>query len=115
MCSDPVLGPAVMFGLGGVLVEVLKDVSFRIAPFSVEEAHRMIREIKGYKILEGVRGAPPADIDALAEALSNLSVFAAENAERLDSIDINPFIVLPEGEGAVAVDALIVPAGTGDT
>jgi len=107
---DPVLGPAVMFGLGGVLVEVLKDVSFRLAPFSVEEAHRMIREIKGFKILEGVRGAPPADIDALAGALARLSVFAAANADKLDSIDINPFIVLPEGKGAVAVDALIVPA-----
>ncbi|UUX49807.1 acetate--CoA ligase family protein [Nisaea acidiphila] len=111
---DPVLGPAVMFGLGGVLVEVLKDVSFRLAPFSVEEAHRMIREIKGFKILEGVRGAPPADIDALAEALAKLSVFAAANEETLDSIDINPFIVLPEGKGAVAVDALIVPA-TGES
>ena len=99
-----------MFGLGGILVEVLKDVSFRLAPFSVEEAHRMIREIKGYKVLEGVRGALPADIDALAQALSRLSVFAAANADKLDSIDINPFIVLPEGQGAVAVDALIVPS-----
>ncbi|WP_226893360.1 acetate--CoA ligase family protein [Nisaea sediminum] len=106
---DPVLGPAVMFGLGGVLVEVLKDVSFRLAPFSVDEAHRMIREIKGFRILEGVRGAPPADVDALADALAKLSVFAAANADRLDSIDINPFVVLPEGRGAVAVDALIVP------
>jgi acyl-CoA synthetase (NDP forming) len=107
---DPVLGAAVMFGLGGVLVEVLKDVSFRLAPFSVEEAHRMIREIKGFKILEGVRGAPPADVEALAEALAKLSVFAAANEAKLDSIDINPFIVLPEGRGAVAVDALIVPS-----
>lgn len=107
---DPVLGPAVMFGLGGILVEVLQDVSFRLAPFSVEEAYRMIREIKGYKVLEGVRGAPPADIATLAEALSKLSVFAAANADKLDSIDINPFIVLPEGQGAVAVDALIVPS-----
>ena len=72
----------------------------------------MIREIKGYKVLEGVRGAPPADIAALAEALSALSVFAAANADKLDSIDINPFIVLPEGQGAVAVDALIVPSAS---
>ena len=109
---DPVLGPAVMFGLGGIFVEVLKDVSFRLAPFSVEEAHRMIREIKGYAVLEGVRGVPPADSGALAEALSRLSVFAAANAGTLDSIDINPFIVLPEGQGAVAVDALIVPSAS---
>ena len=67
----------------------------------------MINEIQGRAMLDGVRGAPPADIDALAEALSRLSVFAHENADRLESIDINPFIVMPEG--AVAVDALIVP------
>jgi acetate---CoA ligase (ADP-forming) len=104
---DPVFGPAVMFGLGGIFVEVLKDVTFRLAPFGIDEAHRMINEIQGRAMLDGVRGAPPADIDALAEALSRLSVFAHENADRLESIDINPFIVMPEG--AVAVDALIVP------
>ena len=106
---DPVFGPAVMFGLGGVFVEVLKDVTFRLAPFGVDEAHRMIDEIAGRAMLDGVRGAPPADIAALAEALSKLSVFAAENADRIETIDVNPFIVLPEG--AVAVDALIVPKG----
>ena len=104
---DPVFGPVVMFGLGGVFIEVLKDVSFRLAPFGVDEARRMIDEIRGRAILDGVRGAPPADIAALAEALSRLSVFAAENAESIDSIDVNPFIVLPKG--AAAVDALIVP------
>ncbi len=104
---DPVFGPAVMFGLGGVFVEVLKDVSFRLAPFGVGEAHRMIDEIRGRAMLDGVRGAPPADLDALADALARLSVFADANAGRLESIDINPFIVLPKG--GVAVDALIVP------
>ncbi|OJJ12569.1 hypothetical protein BKI51_00175 [Alphaproteobacteria bacterium AO1-B] len=108
--NDPALGPAVMFGLGGVFVEVMKDVTFRLAPIGVDEAHRMISEIKGRAMLDGVRGAPPADIDALAQALSRLSVFAAENADRLDSIDINPFVVLPEG--AVALDAVIVPKAT---
>ena len=67
----------------------------------------MINEIQGRAMLDGERGAPPADLDALAEALSRLSVFAHENADRLESIDINPFIVMPKG--AVAVDALIVP------
>ncbi len=104
---DPVFGPAVMFGLGGVFVEVLKDVSFRLAPIGVGEAHRMIDEIRGRAMLDGVRGAPPADLDALADALARLSVFADANAGRLESIDINPFIALPEG--GVAVDALIVP------
>lgn len=104
---DPVFGPAVMFGLGGVFVEVLKDVTFRLAPFGVDEALRMIDEIQGRVMLDGVRGAPPSDINALAEALSKLSVFAAANADAIETIDVNPFIVLPSG--AVAVDALIVP------
>ena len=69
----------------------------------------MIREIKGYPILEGVRGGTAADIPALAAALSRLSCLAHENRDRIDSIDINPFLVRPEGKGAVAVDALIVP------
>jgi acyl-CoA synthetase (NDP forming) len=106
--SDPVFGPAVMFGLGGVFVEVLKDVTFRLAPFAIDEAYRMIDEIKGRAMLDGVRGARPADIAALADALSRLSVYAAEFADTIQSIDINPFIVLPVG--AVAVDALIEPA-----
>jgi len=109
--SDPVFGPVVMFGLGGVFVEVLKDVTFRIAPFDVAEAHRMIREIRGYAILEGVRGAAPADIEALAETLSALSRFAAANAGHLDSIDLNPVRVLEKGKGVIALDALIVPRG----
>ena len=107
--NDPVFGPAVMFGLGGVFVEVLGDVTFRLAPFGLDEAHRMINEIKGIKMLYGARGAAPADIDALADALVKLSVFAAANADRFSSIDINPFIV--KEKGAVAVDALIVPVG----
>jgi acyl-CoA synthetase (NDP forming) len=107
--SDPVFGPVVMFGLGGVFVEVLKDVTFRVAPFSVGEAHRMIREIRGYAMLEGVRGAPPADVEALAEMLAALSRFAAANAAEIDSIDLNPVRVLEKGRGVVALDALIVP------
>jgi acyl-CoA synthetase (NDP forming) len=107
--SDPVFGPVVMFGLGGVFVEVLKDVTFRVAPFDISEAHRMIREIRGYAMLEGVRGAPPADVDALAEMLAALSRFAAANAERIDSIDLNPVRVLERGQGVAALDALIVP------
>jgi len=104
---DPVFGPVVMFGIGGVFVEVLKDVTFRVAPFGADEARRMIDGIRGRAMLDGVRGAPPSDIDALADALSKLSVFAAANAETVESIDVNPFIVLPKG--AVAVDALIIP------
>ena len=105
---DPSFGPVVMFGLGGIFVEVLKDVTFRAAPFDIAEAHRMIREIRGYPMLEGVRGAPPADIDALADLLSALSRFAAANERSLDSIDLNPVRVFEAGKGVVALDALIV-------
>ena len=105
---DPLFGPAVMFGLGGVFVEALDDVTFRLAPFGIDEARRMIREVKGFKVLQGARGRPPADLEALAEALARLSVLAAAGAERIESIDVNPFLVLPEGQGALALDALIV-------
>lgn len=108
--SDPSMGPMVMFGLGGVFVEVLKDVTFRVAPFDHSEALRMIREIRGFAMLEGVRGAPPSDIEALAQLLSQLSVFAASHAGQIDSIDLNPVVVLPQGQGVLALDALIVPA-----
>jgi acyl-CoA synthetase (NDP forming) len=106
---DPVFGPAVMFGLGGVFVEVFKDVSFRLAPFDKAEALRMVEETKGAKLLRGVRGKPAADMDALADALAKLSRFAAANAGSLSSVDLNPFVVLPEGQGAVALDSLVVP------
>jgi len=105
---DPVFGPVVLFGLGGIFVEVLKDVTFRIAPFGLDEAHRMIDEVRGRAMLDGVRGQPAADVDALADALSRLSVYAAANSEVIESIDINPFLVKAKGEGAIAVDALIL-------
>ncbi|WP_454689707.1 acetate--CoA ligase family protein [Achromobacter aloeverae] len=104
---DPVYGPIVMFGLGGVLVEVLKDVTFRRAPISPDEARRMIREVKGYALLQGVRGAPAADQEALVDALVKLSVVAATEVDAIESMDVNPFVVLPAGNGAFALDALI--------
>ncbi|TCM41265.1 acetate--CoA ligase family protein [Novosphingobium sp. ST904] len=105
---DPTLGPVVMFGLGGILVEVLKDVSFRAVPFSADEARRMIAETNAGKVLQGVRGAPPSDIDALAETLAALSRFAAANQDRLAGVDINPIRVMPVGEGVVPLDALVL-------
>ena len=106
--DDPSFGPVVMFGLGGIFVEVLKDVTFRAAPFGVEEARRMIREIRGFAMLEGARGAKPADVEALAQLLSDLSRFAAAHADRIEGIDLNPVRVMPEGEGVLALDALLV-------
>jgi acyl-CoA synthetase (NDP forming) len=107
---DPTFGPAVMFGLGGIHVEVFKDVALRLAPFDEAEARVMMREVGAWPLLEGVRGTPPADIDILAKALSALSRFAAANADRLSSIDINPFVVWSEGAGGAALDALVTPA-----
>ena len=87
---------------------MLRDVTFRIAPFGVEEAHRMIAELRGAAILKGARGQPPCDLAALAKALSALSLFAAAKRDEFTSIDINPLLVRAEGEGAAALDALIV-------
>ncbi len=112
---DPVFGPVVMFGAGGIFVEVFKDVVFRAAPFGVAEARAMIAETRGRALLEGVRGQPPADIEALAKAMAALSVYAAHHADAIESIDINPLLVLPRGQGVLALDALIVPRASGRT
>lgn len=106
---DPVFGPVVMFGIGGILVEVLRDTSLRLAPFGPAQARAMIGEIRSHRILEGVRGAEACDLDGLADAIARLSAFAFDNRDRIDSIDINPLIVRPDG--VVAVDALVVGAG----
>jgi acyl-CoA synthetase (NDP forming) len=103
---DPVFGPVVMFGLGGVFTEVLKDVSFRRAPVSPETARGMVDELKGAALLKGARGAEPSDIDALCDAISKLSVFAAAHKDAIESIEINPLRAMPSG--AIGLDALIV-------
>lgn len=103
---DPVFGPVVLAGLGGVFTEVLKDVSFRVAPVSPATAREMLDELKGAALLKGARGQPPADLDALADAVSRLSVFAAAHGAALDSVEMNPVRALPDR--CVALDALIV-------
>jgi acyl-CoA synthetase (NDP forming) len=105
---DPVFGPVVMFGLGGIFTEIMKDVTFRLAPFDEAEAMEMIRGIKGFPLLDGARGRRKCDQAALAKALAKLSVFAAANRDVLASIDINPVVVLPEGQGVAALDAVIL-------
>jgi acyl-CoA synthetase (NDP forming) len=104
---DPVFGPVAMVGLGGIFIEVLKDVSFRRCPFDTTEAERMIRSLKGFPLLDGARGRPKADVPALAKALSALSVFAVAAGPRLAGVDVNPLLVLPEGQGCFAADAVI--------
>ena len=98
-----------MFGLGGIFVETLKDVTFRVAPFDVDEGHRMMRELQGFPLLDGARGRPACDLDAVAQALAALSRFAAAHTDQLESAELNPVLVLPAGRGLVALDALIVP------
>jgi acyl-CoA synthetase (NDP forming) len=104
---DPVFGPMAMFGLGGIFVEVLKDVVFHRCPFGPDTAEAMIRSIKGAPLLLGARGRRTADVKALAQMLSRLSAFASAAGDRLQSIDLNPVLAMPEGEGAFAVDAVI--------
>jgi acetyltransferase len=100
-------GPLLMFGLGGIFVEVFKDVAFRLAPILRNETHRMIREIKGYKLLMGFRGRPKADIEAIEKAIVSLSDMAANHPE-IKEMDINPLMVHGEGEGATVADCRII-------
>jgi len=104
---DPTFGPVAVFGLGGIFVELLDDVALRTCPFDVATARDMILSIRGAPILKGARGQEASDIDALAQMLSKLSIFAAAAGERLLSIDLNPVLALPQGQGAYALDAVI--------
>jgi len=105
MTKDPTFGAALMFGLGGIFVEVLEDVVFRIAPISRTDAYDMIREIKAYKILTGVRGNPPADVEALVNILEKVSDLVVHHPD-IGQLDLNPVIVYPQG--AKIVDARII-------
>jgi acyl-CoA synthetase (NDP forming) len=105
MTTDPQFGPVLMFGLGGVFVEVLKDVAFRIVPLEPRDARQMIRDIQGFPVLEGFRGQEPADLAALEDMLMRLSAFVEEHPE-IQELDLNP--IFAYGDGALAVDARIV-------
>lgn len=96
MTKDPHFGPVIMFGLGGIFVEVLKDISFRILPIEERDAREMIAEIKGYEILKGIRGEPPRDIQAIEEVLMKVSKLTMENPE-IKEIDLNPVFVFDKG------------------
>ena len=105
LTRDPQFGPCVMFGLGGIFTEVLKDISFRVAPLEKRDALEMMSEIKAHKILDAVRGMPEADRDLLADILINVGRIGLEN-DSVKEIDINPLIL--SGSKPVAVDALVV-------
>jgi acyl-CoA synthetase (NDP forming) len=105
---DPLFGPTVTAGLGGVLVEVLRDTAVRVPPFGDATARDMLRELRGARLLDGVRGAPPADVDGLVDIILRVQRMAMELGDSLAELDINPLMVLPRGQGAVALDALAV-------
>ena len=105
--QDPDFGPVVVFGSGGILVELLKDSSLRLPPLSHEEALEMIRETRGARLLQGFRGRPPADIEAVADALVRVSQLAVDLGDLIAALDINPLMVLPKGQGVRAVDVLV--------
>ena len=104
---DEVFGPMVAVALGGVVVEVLKDKVVEIAPFDKATALRMVRSLKGASLLDGFRGRPPVDVEAIADALHRVSLFAAKYAEIVESLEINPLIA--RADGVIAVDALLIP------
>ncbi|WP_297898472.1 acetate--CoA ligase family protein [Methanobrevibacter sp.] len=107
MVKDPTFGPMIMFGLGGIYVEILKDVKFAIAPVNHEEAYSMVKNIKTHKLLEGARGENPADIDSITEVILRISQLVTDFPE-INEFEINPLIVFDEGEGALAVDMRLV-------
>ncbi|HEU5098155.1 MAG TPA: acetate--CoA ligase family protein, partial [Roseiflexaceae bacterium] len=107
---DPQFGPLVAFGMGGIYVEVLKDVAFRLAPISREAAHAQVREIRTFPLLHGVRGEPPADIAAAEEVVLRVSQLVTDFPEIVE-MDINPLVVHNQGEGAIVLDARIILQG----
>jgi Acyl-CoA synthetase (NDP forming) len=105
---DQLFGPTVTVGLGGVLVEVLRDAAVRVPPFGDDQARAMLSELRGRALLDGVRGAPPVDVDALVEVVVRVQRMALELGDEISELDINPLMVLPRGQGAVALDALVL-------
>ncbi len=103
---DPQVGPVLLVGMGGVLVEIMRDTALALAPVGKAEARRMLESLKGFKLLQGYRSSPTVDLDAVCEAIARISEFAADHADQVEEIDVNPLLARPDG--AVALDALIV-------
>ncbi|WP_028956874.1 acetate--CoA ligase family protein [Sulfitobacter sp. 20_GPM-1509m] len=110
--TDPIFGPVVMAGLGGIFAEVFRDTALQPAPVSLEGAQKMLRSLKCFALLDGARGRPRADVDAAAQVIVAVSEFAKRHADDVAEIDINPLLVRDQGKGAIALDALIIPHQT---
>ncbi len=108
---DPTFGPVLAVGLGGIFVEVLKDVAFRLPPFGADTAQAALRELRAFGVLEGARGRPRADIEALSDCVARMSWLAADLEDLIEEVDANPLCVLPHGRGVRLVDALVIPRG----
>jgi acetyltransferase len=108
---DPLFGPMMAVGAGGILVELVKDVACRLLPVGPQDAHSMIAELKVARLLAGFRGRPAADLDALVTAICGLSDFYLEHRHLLSDLEVNPLIVLPKGKGVRAVDVRMATAG----
>jgi acetyltransferase len=104
MRRDPAFGPLVMFGLGGIYVELFGDVAFRVAPMTRQDAYEMIYQTKAGKLLSGLRGQPPADIDTVVDCILRLGQLALDFPQ-IEEIEMNPLLVFERGKGAVALDA----------
>jgi len=107
MTRYPIFGPLIMFGIGGIFVEVFKDVAFRLAPLNRNGARNMVRSIKGHKLLSGYRGAPRTDIGTIERMLVGLSDLVVDHPQ-IKELDINPLLVHPEGEGVTVADCRII-------
>jgi acetyltransferase len=113
MTRDPNFGPLLMFGLGGIFVEVMKDVTFYLAPITQDEAMQMLKGTRSYALLKGARGQAPVDLEAIARALQRISQLATDYPQIME-LDINPFIVGPVGMRAYVADARMSLAGIGN-
>ena len=109
LSHQPPFGPTILYGLGGIFTEVFEDVAFRVPPFTKAQARDMVEQTRGVKLLRGTRGRPAGDLDALVSTIMKLQRLALEVGDDIAELDINPLMVMPKGEGVVAVDALIIP------
>lgn len=106
--TDPIFGPVLLVGMGGIYVDIFKDIALQPCPVSKTEALEMLHSLKAYQLLAGYRGSKPCDIDSLTTAMVDLSIFAANHKDSISELDINPLFVYPEGDGVTMVDALIM-------